>query len=334
MGAFVQRNGSGPGGMAPAQILRGRTRIPTAGEQVLAATQQLLQQSREDRATLRITPVTARKAVAAGAAISLEPTVPGAATRAADKLAAAQCAARGGAMVLGRCVTLATMPAPGVAPGAQAIQSRVPGGPVMGIRAEMISPSFLPTGGGGSPLLAGLIGEGFGLLNTFIESKFGQPGVSSLAPSPSGALIPAGGPVGLAAVSATIVAAGGAIVGSVIRISSRAWAAIPTLIKQAAVALGLTVAFTDVGLADIGIGGGDGLSLAQQKKISRFQAMTSAGVPPGIAARATGIGRKRRRGISAFELRGFRKISHMLGHVGMVPRGLRGARPHRHHHHK
>ncbi len=207
----------------------------------------------------------------------------------------------------------------------------------MGIRAQLISPSsFLPTG---TPtILGGLIQGGLDIVNQFVASRFGETGVASPSPTPLGTaqlggLIPTGGPVGMAAISAAIVAAGGAIVGTVIRISRGAWAAIPALIKQAAIAVGLTVAFTDVEL--IGGGGGGGLSQAQQRKIARFQQLTGAGVPPGIAARATGIGRRRRRGISAFELSGFRKISHLLGHVGMVPRGLRGARPSRgHHHHK
>lgn len=207
----------------------------------------------------------------------------------------------------------------------------------MGIRASLISPSgFLS--GGSTPLLGGLIQGGLDIVNTLIGAKFGGTGVASLSPTPlgttqMGGLIPTGGPVGMAAISAAIVAAGGTIVGTVIRISRVAWAAIPSLIKQAAIAVGLTVAFTDVGLT--GLNGGGELSQAQQRKIARFQQLTGAGVPPGIAARATGIGRRRRRGISAFELSGFRKISHMLGHVGMVPRGLRGARPSRgHHHHK
>lgn len=311
MGAFVQRNGSRGGGRtAPAQILRGRARVDQGAAIRFAATQELLRQTREERSTIKLAPVSARKAGAVGG----------------SKLAALECAASGGELVLGRCVQL----------GARPVSSRVEGGPVMGIRAQLISPGFLPTAGSG--LLGGLIQEGFGLLNTFVSSKFGQPGVPSLSPSPLastqlGGLIPTGGPVGMAAISAAIVAAGGAIVGTVIRISRGAWASIPSLIKQAAVAVGLTVAFTDVGL-DLGGGGGGGLSNAQLAKIDKFQAMTSAGVPPGIAARATGIGRKRRRGLSFFELRGFRKISHMLSHVGMVPRGLRGARPRAHHHHK
>ncbi len=206
----------------------------------------------------------------------------------------------------------------------------------MGIRAQLISPGFFPQAGS-TPLLGGIIQGGLDILGQFVSSKFGDTGVQSPSPTPLalGGLIPAGGPVGLAAVSGAIVAAGGAIVGTVIRISSAAWRAIPSLIKQAAVALGLTVAFTDIGLDFPGGNGAAVLSQAQQRKIRRFQQMTGAGVPPGIAARATGIGRKRRRGISAFELSGFRKISHLLGHVGMVPRGLRGARPSRgHHHHK
>lgn len=193
----------------------------------------------------------------------------------------------------------------------------------MGIRAA----SFLQSGGG---LFGPLLQGGLDIATSLIGQKFGRPPqVTTLAAAGTG-LIPTGGPIGMAAISAAIVAAGGRIVGTVIQISRAAWAAIPSLIKQAAVAVGLTVAFTDVGLPGFG---GDGLSMAQQNKIGRFQQMTDAGVPPNIAARAVGIGRRRRRGISAFELRGFRKISHMLGHWGMVPRGMRGARARRHHHH-
>ncbi len=253
-----------------------------------------------------------------------------------QKLAALQCRARGGELVLGRCVQLRTVRAPGLAPGAQEIAdtARVAGGPTMGIRAQLISPGFLPSGG---TLLGGLLQGGIDIVNTLVGAKFGAVGVGSPSPTPFaatnlGGLIPTGGPIGLAAVTAAIAAVGGAVVGTVIRISRGAWARIPALIKSAAVALGLTLAFTDADL----IGGGAGeLSTAQQRKIDRFQQLTGAGVPPGLAARAVGIGRRRRRGISAFELSGFRKISHLLGHVGMVPRGLRGARPSRgHHHHK
>ena len=240
------------------------------------------------------------------------------------------CHARGGELILGRCVVLTPQIAAATKP------PRVPGGRTMGIRAEQILPNVA-----GGNLLGSLIQGGFGALNTFLSSKFGGTGVPAPTPIPlaagsGGTFLPAGGNVALATVTPAVVAAGGTIVGTVIRITRAGWSRIPALIKQAAVALGLTVAFTDIGVADLGFGGGegDGLSMAQQRKISKFTAMTSAGVPPGIAARATGIGRKRAKGISAFELRGFRKISHLLGHVGMVPRGLRAARPVRHHHHK
>ncbi len=329
MGAFVLRNGSAAGGFSrpPAQILRGRARVPTAGFEQFLATGEALRQAQEIRRTIAVAGTTSlrKKAagVAAGGAIVLAPTAPRApGAVGGTKLASLDCQARGGTMMLGRCIV----------PGPQ-------GGADMGLRAQLIADGFLPTGG--PSLLGGLVQGGLDILGSFVASKFGTAGVPSPSPTPLavttlGGLIPTGGPVGLAAVSGAIVAAGGAIVGSVIRISSAAWRAIPTLVKQAAVALGLTVAFTDVGVADVSglFGGGDRLSQAQQRKIAKFQAMTSAGVPPGIAARATGIGRKRRRGISAFELSGFRKISHLLGHVGMVPRGLRGARAHRGHHHK
>ncbi len=288
-------------------------------------------------------PLSTRKLAAATSSapapgITLAPTTAAARPApASQKLAAAECRARGGELVQGRCILIKTIRAPGLAPGAQAIAqrgARVEGGSAMGIRAQLISPGFLPQAGS-TPLLGGLIQGGLDILGQFLGPKFGAVSVSP-TPLATGGLIPIGGsPVGLAAVTAAVVAGGGAIIGSVIRISRVAWQAIPSLVKQAAVALGLTVAFTDIGLDFPGGNGAGGLSQAQQRKIQRFQQLTGAGVPPGIAARATGIGKRRRRGISAFELSGFRKISHLLGHVGMVPRGLRAARPSRgHHHHK
>jgi len=259
-----------------------------------------------------------------------------------------ECRSAGGEMVLGRCISL---PPGGTKVGLRALEIATPG--FLGA-----NPGFFPQGGAGAgqaplatpSILQGLIQGGFGALNTFIASKFGSTGVASPSPNPlidtrRGGLIPTAGPgglttaagapqLGIAVVSGAIVAAGGTIVGTVIRISRAGWARVPALIKQAAVFLGLTVALTDVDLFGGGGGMAGELSQAQQNKIARFQQMTGAGVPPGIAARATGIGRKRRRGISAFELSGFRKISHMLSHWGMVPRGLTRARARRHHHHK
>ncbi len=227
------------------------------------------------------------------------------------------------------------LPPPTLAPATP----RVEGGPVMGLRAQLISPSsFLPTAA--PTLLGGLIQGGLDIVNTLVGAKFGGVGVGSPSPTPFaatnlGGLVPTigGGPIGMAAVIAAVAAVGGAVVGTVIRVTRAGWTRIPAIIKSAAIALGLTVALTDADV--LGGGGGGELSMAQQRKIDRFQQLTGAGVPPGLAARAVGIGRRRRRGISAFELSGFRKISHLLGHVGMVPRGLRGARPSRgHHHHK
>ncbi len=285
--------------------------------------------------------ITLRKAIAAASStpsISLPSAPRPAGAVSGQKLAGFQCRARGGELVLGRCVQLKTVPAPGRAPGAQRIfeETRPPGGTAMGIRAQLISPGFLPSG---PTLLGGLIQGGLDIVNTLVASKFGATGVGSPSPTPlaptlAGGLIPTGGPIGMATVIAAVAAVGGAVVGTVIRVTRAGWARIPSLIKQAAIALGLTLAITDAEL--IGGGGGTGeLSMTQQRKIDRFQQLTGAGVPPGLAARAVGIGKRRRRGISAFELSGFRKVSHLLGHVGMVPRGLRGARPTRgHHHHK
>ena len=190
----------------------------------------------------------------------------------------------------------------------------------MGIRAA----SLLQ--GGGSPLFGQLLQGGLDIAGTLIGQKFGRAPVAPFAAA--GVLQPTGGAIGMAAVIAAVAAVGGAVVGTVIRVSRAGWSRIPAIIKQAAVALGLTVALTDIEFAG---GAGGGLSMVQQRKIDRFQQMTDAGVPPGIAARAVGIGRRRRRGISAFELSGFRKISHMLSHWGMVPRGLSKRRAHHHH---
>lgn len=257
--------------------------------------------------------------------IQLQPTqlsVAGVSTN--QKLALIECNARGGGMVLGRCVVPGTQP--------------TVGGTGMPIRSQLLAGApFLPTGAG-TPILGTLLQGGLDIVSNLLAAKFGGAGVTA-----PGALVPLGfqtlqptggaGGLGIAVIGPAIIAAGGRIVGSVIQISRAAWAAIPSLVKQAAIALGLTVAFTDIEVDVFGGGGGAGmLSQAQQRKIAKFQAMTSAGVPPNIAARATSIGRKRRRGISAFELRGFSRISHMLSHWGMVPRGLHRTRA-RHHHH-
>jgi hypothetical protein len=63
-----------------------------------------------------------------------------------------------------------------------------------------------------------------------------------------------------------------------------------------------------------------------------------SGKGPGVLARAGrfargrgggGMRRHRRRGISATELRGFRKVVGLLRKVGMVPKGTRRAPPRR-----
>ncbi len=210
----------------------------------------------------------------------------------------------------------------------------------MPIRSDLLAGSFFPTGSG-TNLLGTLLQGGLDIASNLLQAKFGGVGVLpptvGISQLQQGVLVPTGGTptgLGISVVGPAIIAAGGRIVGSVIQITRAAWASIPSLIKQAAIALGLTVAFTDIEVDVFGGGGAGMLSQAQQRKIAKFQAMTSAGVPPNIAARATSIGRKRRRGISAFELRGFSRISHLLAHVGMVPRGLRGARPRAHHHHR
>ncbi len=46
-----------------------------------------------------------------------------------------------------------------------------------------------------------------------------------------------------------------------------------------------------------------------------------------LGGRAALRGRGRRRGITGTELRGFNRVSRLLGKFGMVPRKLRGARP-------
>ncbi len=53
------------------------------------------------------------------------------------------------------------------------------------------------------------------------------------------------------------------------------------------------------------------------------------GILGGVPRRRPGarFARRRAKGITATELRGFRKVSGLLGRLGMVPRRLRGARP-------
>ena len=262
-------------------------------------------------------------------AISLPPTrprPPGAVSGA--KSAFLECQARGGQMVLGRCLV--------VSRGGQGTLTREidvgssptplprPGG-IMGIRAAQLMAT------GGSPLFGQLLAGGLDLATTLISQKFGRTPAAAqgLNLAASGVLQPAGGGVGMATVASAIALVGGTIVGTIIRVSRAGWARVPALIKQAAVALGLTVALTDIEFAGGGVAGE--LSMAQQTKIAKFTQMTDAGVPPNIAAKAVGIGRRRRKGISAFELRGFSKISHMLSHFGMVPRGLHRRRVHHHH---
>jgi len=192
----------------------------------------------------------------------------------------------------------------------------------------------LLSSGGSSGALGTLLSGGIGILQDLIAARFGgisggggvqdtgfQPLVSSASPNLAS----------LAAVSGAIIAAGGRIVGSVISISRAAWAAIPAAVKSAAAAIGLTVAFTDVGLPSIpGFNGsGDGLTNAQQKRLDKFQQLTGAGVPPNIAARAAGIGRRPRRGITYAQIKGFSRISGMLSKWGMVPRKMRGAKKRR-----
>jgi hypothetical protein len=49
----------------------------------------------------------------------------------------------------------------------------------------------------------------------------------------------------------------------------------------------------------------------------------------GRLGRGRGMPHRRRRGISATELRGFRKVVRLLARVGMTPKKLRGAHPRR-----
>jgi len=76
-------------------------------------------------------------------------------------------------------------------------------------------------------------------------------------------------------------------------------------------------------------------------KIARGTAVAAgAGAAFEVGARVVGVDdagqpifgrRRRRRGITATELRGFRKITSLLHRVGMTPRGLGRVR---HHHHR
>lgn len=175
----------------------------------------------------------------------------------------------------------------------------------------LTSRGFMPTGTGGTggTLLGQIVGGGMDILQEWLRSRWGQqqPTVQPVGFTfPTDVGQPAGGPLvgpvgagtSVAAIAPMILAAGGRIVGTVIRITRGAWAAIPGWVKTAAAALGLTVAFTDVEAALPG--------------------------EPGY------VRKRRRRGITACELRGFKKVESLLHRVGMVPKGTR--RHVRHHH--
>lgn len=67
---------------------------------------------------------------------------------------------------------------------------------------------------------------------------------------------------------------------------------------------------------------------ARQRKGGGLGGIARAGARAfgGGRAGARIRGRGRARGITARELRGFRKVTNLLRRVGMVPKGLRGAR--------
>jgi hypothetical protein len=167
----------------------------------------------------------------------------------------------------------------------------------------LTSRGFMPPSGQTSQTLLGtIVGGGLDILGDWLKTKYApqQPIVQPMGfqfPTDVAAGLPVPtGATSIAAIAPMIVAAGGRIVGTVIRITRAAWAAIPGWVKTAAAALGLTVAFTDV----------------------------EAALPGEMVVR-----KRRRRGITAAELRGFKRMTCLLGRVGMVPKGLRGARVYR-----
>ena len=145
------------------------------------------------------------------------------------------------------------------------------------------------TQGGSTDIWGTLIGGGLGILNNYLMGAYKQPsgfqtpvGVAA-ASTTAGAVIPA------------IIAAGGRVVGSVVRISRAAYAALPDWVKQGIVAMGLTLLISD---ASDGSGG----------------LITYGGKKP----------RRRGKGITGAELRGFNKMTRLLRKVGMRPKALGG----------
>lgn len=143
-----------------------------------------------------------------------------------------------------------------------------------------------PTNGGGSgPWWAPFLAGGLGVLNTWIASRGGGGGTSPMGGQSfdaTGAIVPASA----GAVAAAIARYGGRIVGTTLRIARAAWARVPDSIKSAALALGLTLLFDD---------------------------NDSNGEPRK---------RRRSRGITGAQLRGFNRVCGLLNRVGMAPRKL------------
>lgn len=149
-----------------------------------------------------------------------------------------------------------------------------------------------------APWWGGLIQGGFGILSQILAQRAAREAARGMGFNAGGTfsdMSPTVGtgpmtadPASLATISPAIIAAGGRIVGNIIRITRRNWAKVPDLVKQAAAALGMTVLFEALS------GDEDG-----ERR------------------------RPRRTGISAAQLRGFNKVCGLLRRVGMQPKGLR-----------
>ena len=172
------------------------------------------------------------------------------------------------------------------------------GGSQMGLLASFNSgiPAVYntqPTTSSVSPWGA-LIGGGLSILNNWLMTRNQGQGFQTqptLTPAMQG-----GAGASLAAIGAAVVAAGGRLIGNVVRISRAGYASLPAWVKEGIVALGLSLLISDA--AD-GSGG-----------LIRYGGATGR--------------RRRAKGITGAELRGFNKMSRLLKKVGMRPKALGG----------
>lgn len=136
---------------------------------------------------------------------------------------------------------------------------------------------------------ADVFNTGLGIFGSYLQSRQtqtpqAQPTMPMLSIGAGSLTMPTATPANAAAIIPALVAAGARIVGSVIRISRAAWALVPAVLKQAALAAGLTLLFTD-----------DGDENGERK-------------------------RRRGRGITAAQLKGFHRVNRIICSLGMTPR--------------